>query len=74
MKINTVNIIEYADDDLLGLTSFSEDQKGNQEAEAHFKSVIKEYDSKVTEEELETFVEDGYYEQGTYQAFLYHSA
>ena len=73
MKLNTVNVIEYSDDNILGVVSFSDDDDGNKEAEAHFSSVIKENGNEVTDEEIETFIEEGFYEQGDYQAFLTHS-
>jgi len=70
-KVKTVNVVEMADDDLLGVSSFSDDTEGNQEAESHFRAVILE--NGVAEEDVESFIEDGYYEQGTYQAFITHS-
>ena len=74
MKIKTVNVIEYVDDSIIGLTSFNDDQEGNQEAEAHYKIIVKEHDPEVTDEEMEVFLEDGYYESGEYQAFISHSS
>ena len=74
MKQNTVNIVEYATDSIIGLRSFSDDPEGNKEAEETFRSVIKEHDSEVTDEELDAFVEEGYHEQGDYQLFLTHSS
>jgi len=71
MKVDTVNVIEYADDTILGVTSFSEDDEGNKEAEAHFSKIAKEHGA--TEEDVDSFIEDGYHEQGTYQLFLCHS-
>ena len=73
-KIQTVNIIEYAGDDLIGIHSFSETPEGNQDAEAWFKDVVKENGSSVSDDEMEAFLEDGYYEQGDYQLFLTHSS
>ena len=74
MKIKTVNVIEYVDDSILGLTSFNDDQEGNQEAKELFKTLNKEHDSEVTENELGLACQEGYYEQGNYQLFLVHSS
>jgi len=74
MKLSTVNVIEMADDSIIiGITSFSDNEEGNKEAEALFSSVVKENGDDVTAEEMETFLEDGYFEAGSYQAFISHS-
>ena len=73
MSIATVNVIEYSDDAVLGIRSFDDDEKGNSEAEEIYSSVIREHDPDVTESEMSLFIEDGYYEQGSYQVFLAHS-
>ena len=74
MIIKTVNVIEYAGDDLVSIRSYSEDEEGNKEAEDTFKSIVKEHDSEVTDEDLDSFTEEGYHEQGDYQLFLSHSS
>ena len=71
MKVDTVNVVEYADDDLLGIRSYSDDDEGNHEAEECFRAAAKEHGAH--DNELAVFVEDGYYESGTYQLFLTHS-
>lgn len=73
MKVNTVNVIEYADDAVFGIKSFSNDPEGIKEAEECFKEVIREHGDNVTEEEAENYIEDGWFEQGNYQVFLTHS-
>lgn len=73
MKSNTVNVTEYANDTILGIHSFSDDDEGNKEAEECFKRIIKESGHEVTNEEMEVFLEDGYFEQGNYQVFITHS-
>jgi len=73
MKVNTVNVVEYNDDTILGITSFSDDEEGNKEAEDIFKRCAKE--NGATDEDLEAFIlEDGLYETGGYQLFLVHSS
>ena len=36
-RVDTVNVIEFADDDLLSITSYEESEEGNIEASAHFR-------------------------------------
>jgi hypothetical protein len=74
MKLETVNVIEYADDDLLGISSFDNTPEGNAEAEARFKATLVELGDSLSDEDISSFVEDGYWEQGSYQLFLSHSA
>lgn len=73
MKAQTVNVIEYSNDVIKNVNSFSDDNEGNAEAEEHFKTIIQECDSEVTDEEMEVFVEDGFHEQGDWQLFLVHA-
>jgi hypothetical protein len=70
-KIQTVNVMEMANDDLLGVTSFIDDQEGNQEAEALFRE--RAIENGCEEKDVDSFIEDGYWEEGTYQIFLSHS-
>lgn len=70
-KIDTVNVIEFADDDLIEINSYEENEEGNKSAEARFRQCATEHGCQ--EEDLDSFVEEGYYEQGTYQLFLAHS-
>lgn len=72
-KIQTVNIVEYADDDLLGVTSYEDNEEGNKEAEAQFKQCVIENGADMSDEDAESFIEDGYFEQGNYQLFITHS-
>ena len=74
MKVNTVNVIEYAGDTLLGVVSFDNTPEGNQEAEEHYKKIILEHCVDCNEAELSSFIEDGYFEQGDYQIFIKHSS
>ena len=70
-RIKAVNVMEYADDDLLGITTFTDDEEGNKEAEDHFRKCAIE--NGCSTEDIDSFIEDGYFEQGTYQIFLSHS-
>ena len=71
--IQTINIIEYANNTVTGIRSFADNKNGNKEAENLYCSIIKEHDPDTIEPELDLFLENGYYEQGDYQIFLTHS-
>jgi len=72
MKISTVNVIEYDVDTVHSVTSFADNDEGNKEAEVLFSEIAKKQGAE--DSEMDLFLEDGYYEQGTYQLFLAHSA
>ena len=71
MKLYTVNIIEMNNNDLVGHQSFTHDDEGIKEAEKIFKDEA--LAKGATEEEIESFLDDGYYESSHYQLFLTHS-
>jgi hypothetical protein len=72
MKIDTVNVIEMNDNDLISVQSFEESESGNKEAEVAFSKLALSKGS--TQDEMEVWLEDGYYETGNFQLFLSHSA
>lgn len=74
MKVNTINVIEYAEDVILGVHSFSNDDEGRKEAGECFESIIRENGDEITKEEIEDFIEEGMYEQGEFQVFLINSS
>ena len=74
MKIPTVNVVEYVNNSILRIHSFTEDKSGNKEAEEVYLSIIKEHEPDASNHEIEMFLEYSYYRQGNYQAFLTHSS
>ena len=79
MKLNTVNVIEYEDDTILQIASFTEDKPGIKEAEDLFTKCIKENCSLEETDELDEnaindCISDGYFKTGSYQVFLSHSS
>jgi len=74
MRLDTVNIIEYAEDDLLSINSFDETSDGNIEAQECFTAILKEQGDNLTDADIESYIEDGYWEQGNYQVFISHSS
>jgi hypothetical protein len=71
MKLDTINVIEYVNDSVISVTSFTDDKLGNSEAEAIFRMVAMANGMNMND--ADSFSEDGYFEQGTYQVFLTHS-
>ena len=69
MKLNTVNVIEYRNDEIETLHSFSDDEEGNKEAEDLFSDIMRERDG-MTDEDIKVAMADGFYEEGTFQLFL----
>jgi len=73
MKLNTINVIEYVKDAVVGIHSFSNDEAGVEEAEVCFYDVVKENGDNLLDEEIYGFVDEMYFEQGDYQVFLTRS-
>ena len=79
MTLDTVNVIEYDDDTILQIASFSEDKPRIKEAEDLFTKCIKENCSLEETDELDEnaindCISDGYFKTGSYQVFLSHSS
>ena len=74
MKISTVNVVEYADDDLVGIASFEDSKDGIIEAGEHFKAILEENGDNLSPKDIDTFIEDEYWEQGNLQVFISHSS
>jgi hypothetical protein len=74
MKLNTINVIEYANDDILGVHSFSNNTEGERDAKICLYDIIKENGDNLLDEEIEGFVDEMYFEQGDYQVFLARSS
>lgn len=73
MKLNTVNVVEYVDDSIIGIDSFTDDEVGNKEAEDMFIRCAKE--NGANDKDLKDYdcIKEGMYECGTYQVFIIHS-
>lgn len=73
MKLNTVNVISYEGGGVIGVSSFEDNGKGNKEAEKLFISQIKENFEDTKEKDIEVALEDGKFENESYQIFIAHS-
>jgi hypothetical protein len=74
-KTDTVNVIEKTGEAQVTIHSFHEDRlgAGNMRAEECFFDKAQEHDPKLTDEDVNICLDNGYYEQGDYQLFLVHS-
>jgi hypothetical protein len=77
MKRNTVNVIEIVDGIVQSLRAWDDDQVGNAEAEKVFHACVTENTKgdavPPDDADMNGYVEDGTFEQGTYQVNLVHS-
>lgn len=67
MKINTINIVQIIDNVVQSIESYSLKEKYREqsikEAEAIFEKILKE--NNVNENEIENYLDNGYYETGS---------
>jgi len=71
-RITTVNVLEFADDQIVSLASYPETPEGNKEAEQRFKDVATE-NTGYPMKSIEEAIDDGVIEEGTYKVVLFHS-
>ena len=70
-KINTVNVVEYFDKNILSIRSFPDNEKGNKDAEKLFSNILKEHG---IYNEWYYFIENGQYsDDNGFELFLIHS-
>ena len=72
-KVYTVNVIEFVEGDLIGVTSFLDTPTGNKEAEALFIKILKET-TDIADEDIDSYVEDGYCNLDSCRTYITHSA
>ena len=70
--MKTINVIEIANNDILGIRSFENTPKGREDAVAVFREIASE--NGVTEEDLSLHLESGYFEEGDYTLYLKESS
>ena len=77
--INTVNVIELDEGTVQGMASYKDDKPGNKAAEARFRKICKEcitvgrLNKAPSDEDIDTMIEEGTAENGTYSLLLVHS-
>jgi hypothetical protein len=81
MKLNTVNVIEFVDDTISSVRSFSDDAQGNAEAEQLFRQIANEQEKSddeplFSEEDIEAGIDDGSLddENRGWAVYLVHSS
>lgn len=70
-KINTVNVIEYADNTVQQVFSYVENREGNIEAEDMFAKLA--IANGMAKTDIFDCLSDGIFENGNYQVFIVHS-
>ena len=73
-KINAVSVIEMANSDIIRVISFTDNEEGNTEAKNLFRSMLPPPPRGPDLKDVEFFIDEGYWEQGSYQLFLTHSS
>jgi hypothetical protein len=71
--LNTVNVIEYSEGEILGLASYNDDKEGNAQAEERFKSLLNENTGLRLEEDVNAALDEGWFEDGTWKVVIFHS-
>lgn len=69
-KLSTINVIENTNGQIT-LAAYPDNKEGNENAEKLFMSTAREHGAE--EIDLDTHVENGLYECGTYTIYLVHS-
>jgi hypothetical protein len=71
--ISTVNVIEFGENktDVLSMASFADSEEGNISAEVLF--AAKALENGCSAKDVESHIEDGVYENGTYTILVTHS-
>lgn len=72
-KLSTVNVIKTRGEIVEEVWAFSEDEEGNSEAEDKFAEECRIHDQDLRDKDIESFLEDGYYEHLEERLFLCHS-
>jgi len=70
-RLATVNVIEYADNSIQQILSFEDTVDGNIAAEKMFVSFARIND--CPNKDIDNCLNDGIFEDGTYQLFIVHS-
>ena len=68
MKLDTLNIVEMRNDDLVAVHAYFNTDEGAIDADEKFCELIR-IDG-ATDDEVDFFLEEGFYENGPYQVFL----
>lgn len=72
-SISTVNVVQLCGETDMTIRAFPDTPEGNAKAEEIFKACMME-NGDVTEADVPSYIEDGYWSIGTYQIFLVHSS
>jgi hypothetical protein len=74
VKLHTVNVLEFANNEFQQSFSFADNPEGNKRAERKFARLLNEHEKGLTAEDVEHYIEEGTYDdQSGYQVLLTHS-
>lgn len=79
VKLRTVNVLEFANNEFQQAFSFADNPEGNKRAERKFKRLVREHEKDVhnvewEKEDIDNMVEEGVFDdQSGYQVLLTHS-
>lgn len=79
VKLHTVNVLEFANNEFQQSFSFADNPQGNKRAERKFRRLVVEHEKDVhnvewMKEDIDNMVEDGIFDdQSGYQVLLTHS-
>lgn len=72
--LNTVNIVISVDNVITNIIAFKDDEKGNELANKTVSNILLCVEPELTDEELESVLDDGYYENiDGYSLAIVHS-
>lgn len=72
--LNTVNIVISVDNVITNIIAFKDDEKGNELANKTVSNILLCVEPELTDEELESVLDDGYYENiNGYSLTIVHS-
>ena len=80
IKLHTVNVLEFANNEFQQSFSFADNPEGNKRAEKQFARLVREHNprksetGKITAEDIEDMLDEGVYDdQFGYQVLITHS-
>jgi hypothetical protein len=71
--LNTVNVIEFSEGEILGLASYNDDKEGNAQAEERFMSLLDENTGLRSRKAKYAALDEGWFEDGTWKVVIFHS-
>ena len=71
MTINAVSVVEFVSGSLVSIRTFADDESGNKSADALFTQLC--FENGADQNDIESYIENGSFENGSYYVALAHS-